>query len=107
MSKVREAAHTVAIVDDYCGQYRALFANVRHFEQFTALRVGLLAATKRESGQRLARVAKADVQALRLCLPPPALAPHAPTAAPASRPRRPLRPHEHLPSGLPNMPEEG
>ncbi len=49
MTKVREATHTVAFVDEYCAQYRALFANVRHFEQFTALHLGLLAETKRKS----------------------------------------------------------
>lgn len=64
MTKVREATHTVAFVDDYCAHYRALFANVRHFEQFTALHLGLLAETKRKSLPRLARTAKADAQGL-------------------------------------------
>jgi SRSO17 transposase len=64
MTKVREATHTVAFVDEYCAQYRALFANVRHFEQFTALHLGLLAETKRKSLPRLANTAKADAQAL-------------------------------------------
>jgi SRSO17 transposase len=64
MTKIREAGHTVAVVDDYCSQYRALFSNVRHFEQFTALHVGLLAETKRKSLPRLAKTAKADPQAL-------------------------------------------
>jgi len=49
MTKVREATHTVAFVDDYCAPYRALFATVRHFEQFVALHLGLLAETKRKS----------------------------------------------------------
>jgi SRSO17 transposase len=64
MTKAREAVHTVAFIDDYCAQYRTLFANVRHFEQFTALRLGLLAETKRKSLPRLAKTAKADAQAL-------------------------------------------
>lgn len=64
MTKVREAGHTVAFVDAYCAHYRALFANVRHFEQFTALHLGLLAETKRKSLPRLAKTAKADAQAL-------------------------------------------
>ena len=64
MTKVREAVHTVALVDEYCAHYRALFANVRHFEQFTALQLGLLAETKRKSLPRLAKTAKADAQAL-------------------------------------------
>jgi hypothetical protein len=56
MTKVREAAHTVACVDEYCAHERArtrtnaheraLFANVRHFERFTALHLGPLAETE-------------------------------------------------------------
>jgi SRSO17 transposase len=60
MTKVREAAHTVAFVDEYCAHFRALFANVRHFDQFAALHLGLLAETKRKSLPRLAKTAKAD-----------------------------------------------
>ncbi len=37
MTKVREAAQTVAFVDEYCAHFRTMFANVRHVEQFTAL----------------------------------------------------------------------
>ncbi|HEX6122173.1 MAG TPA: hypothetical protein VFY89_03380 [Ktedonobacterales bacterium] len=51
-------------MDDDCGQYRAWFANVRQFEQFTARHVGLLAETKCKALLRLARTAKADAQAL-------------------------------------------
>jgi hypothetical protein len=68
MTKVREAAHTVACVDEYCAHERArtrtiahervLFANVRHFERFTerftALHLGPLAETERKSLPRLA-----------------------------------------------------
>ena len=64
MTKAREPAHTVAFVDDYCAHYRSVFANVRHFEQFTRLELGLLAETKRKSLPRLAKTAKADPQAL-------------------------------------------
>jgi SRSO17 transposase len=64
MTKGREAAQTVAFVDDYCARYRSVFANVRHFEQFTQLELGLLAETKRKSLPRLAKTAKADAQAL-------------------------------------------
>ena len=45
MTKVREATHTVAFVDEYCAQYRAIFANVRHFEQYTALHLWLPAGS--------------------------------------------------------------
>lgn len=64
MTKPREPRQTVAFVDDYCAHYRAVFQNVRHFEQFTHLELGLLAEPKRKSLPRLARTAKADQQAL-------------------------------------------
>jgi SRSO17 transposase len=65
MTKAREPSHTVAFVDDYCAQYRSVFHNVRHFEQFTQLELGLLAETKRKSLPRLAKTAQADHQALQ------------------------------------------
>jgi SRSO17 transposase len=49
MTRRREAAQTVAFIDQYCAQYRNLFHNVRHFEQFTALHLGLLAETRHKS----------------------------------------------------------
>ena len=48
MTRVRPATPTVAFIDQYCAQYRGLFHNVRHFEQFTALHLGLLAETRSE-----------------------------------------------------------
>ena len=45
MTKIREAAHTVALIDEYCAHSRKLFANVRHCEQFTALHLGLPAGS--------------------------------------------------------------
>src|SRR5260370_36592628 len=64
MTKPREPIPTVAFVDDYCTHYRAVFPNVRQFEQFTRLELGLVAETKRKSLPRLAQTAKADPQAL-------------------------------------------
>src|SRR5260221_6254850 len=63
MTKPREPAPTVAFVDDYCTHYRAVFPNVRQFEQFTHLELGLVAETKRKSLPRLAQATKADPQA--------------------------------------------
>lgn len=63
MTKAREAAPTVAFIDDYCAHYRSVFPNVRQFEQFTRLELGLVAETKRKSLPRLAQTAKADPQA--------------------------------------------
>lgn len=64
MTRVRPAAPTVAYIDQYCASYRGLFHNVRHFEQFTALHLGLLAETRRKSLPRLGKAVHADPQAL-------------------------------------------
>jgi hypothetical protein len=53
MTKVPEPAHTVGSVDDCCTNYRPVFQNGLHFEQFTQLEMGLLAETKRKSLPRL------------------------------------------------------
>jgi SRSO17 transposase len=63
MTHAREPVPTVAFIDDYCAHYRAVFPNVRQFEQFTRLELGLVAETKRKSLPRLAQTAKADAQA--------------------------------------------
>jgi SRSO17 transposase len=63
MTKVRDPAPTVAFMDEYCAYYRAVFPNVRQFEQFTRLELGLVAETKRKSLPRLAQTTKADPQA--------------------------------------------
>jgi len=64
MSKTRPATPTVAFIDRYCAQYRSLFRNVRHFGQFTALHLGLLAETRRKSLPRLGTTVRMDPQAL-------------------------------------------
>ena len=53
----------MAFVDDSCAHYRAVFPNVRQFEQFTHRELGLVAETKRKSLPRLAQATKADPQA--------------------------------------------
>jgi SRSO17 transposase len=64
MSRTRPATPTVAFIDQYCVQYRSLFSNVRHFEHFTALHLGLLAETRHKSLPRLGKTVHADPQAL-------------------------------------------
>ena len=64
MTKPREPTPTVAFIDEYCAHYRAVFPNVRQFEQFSHLELGLVAETKRKSLPRLAQTTKADPQAL-------------------------------------------
>ena len=63
MTKARDPAPTVAFIDDSCAHYRAVFPNVRQFEQFTRLELGLVAETKRKSLPRLAQTTKSDPQA--------------------------------------------
>jgi SRSO17 transposase len=64
MTRVRPATPTVAFIDQYCAQYRGLFHNVRHFEQVSALHLGLLAETRRKSLPRLGKTVHVDPQAL-------------------------------------------
>jgi SRSO17 transposase len=64
MTRVRQAQHTVAFIDTYCAHYRSVFHNVRHFEQFTQLILGLVAETKRKSLPRLAKTVQGEPQAL-------------------------------------------
>ncbi len=63
MTKAREPTPTVAFIDDYCVHYQSVFPNVRQFELFTRLELGLVAETKRKSLPRLAQATKADPQA--------------------------------------------
>lgn len=64
MTRTRPAAPTVAFIDQYCATYRSLFKNVRHFEQFTALHLGLLAETRHKSLPQLGKTLHMDPQAL-------------------------------------------
>src|SRR5262249_18682700 len=63
MTKAHEPVPTVAFIDDYCAHYQSVFPNVRQFEQFTRLELGLVAETKRKSLPRLAQATKADPRA--------------------------------------------
>jgi SRSO17 transposase len=64
MTKPREPTSAVAFIDDYCTHYCVVFPNVRQFEQFTHLELGLVAEAKRKSLPRLTQATKADPQAL-------------------------------------------
>ena len=64
MTRVRPATPTVAFIDQYCAHFRGLFHTVRHFEQFTALHLGLLAETRRKSLPQLGTTVHVDPQAV-------------------------------------------
>ena len=52
----REAASTMKFVDDYCQCYRTLFLEVRSFEAFKYLQVGIISDIKRKTLPAIARV---------------------------------------------------
>jgi len=56
MVEPRVPASTVKFVDDYCKWYRHLFSEVRSFEAFKYLHVGMISDTKRKSLPAIAKV---------------------------------------------------
>jgi SRSO17 transposase len=56
----REAKTTVKFVDEYCEQYRKLFEDVRSYEYFKALHIGLISELPRKSLPAIARAVGAD-----------------------------------------------
>lgn len=69
----RAAKPTIGFVDDYCQYYQALFAEVRSFEAFKRLHVGMISEVKRKSLPAIAKtVGLANSQSLQhfLCESP-------------------------------------
>lgn len=52
----REPASTIKFIDDYCQWYRKLFPEVRSFEAFKYLHVGIISDIKRKTLPEIARV---------------------------------------------------
>ncbi|MEG4943002.1 transposase, partial [Microcoleus sp. F4-D5] len=52
----RKPASTIKFVDDYCQWYRTLFPEVRSFEAFKYLHVGMISDIKRKTLPAIARV---------------------------------------------------
>ena len=52
----REPASTIKFVEDYCQWYRKLFSEVRSFEPFKYLHVGMISDIKRKTLPAIARV---------------------------------------------------
>jgi SRSO17 transposase len=52
----RDAHPTVAIIDEYCAQYKDLFKEVRNYECFKYLHLGIISAIKRKSLPEIAKV---------------------------------------------------
>lgn len=49
MFEARVASETIKFVDDYCEWYRKLFPEVRSFEAFKYLHIGMISDTKRKT----------------------------------------------------------
>ncbi len=65
MSKAREAIPTVTFLDEYCQLYQDLFPDVRSFEHFKYLHVGMVSEIKRKTLPAIAKVGgDLDPQAL-------------------------------------------
>lgn len=65
MTQARSATPTVTFVDEYCQIYQDLFPDVRSFEHFKQLQVGMLSEMKRKTLPAIARVVgESDPQAL-------------------------------------------
>jgi SRSO17 transposase len=64
MTIARLATETVSFVDEYTARYRDLFSDVRSFDHFTRLHVGLLSDVARKSLPAIGRIAGAEPQAL-------------------------------------------
>lgn len=54
----REPASTIKFVDDYCQWYRKLFSEVRSFEAFKYLHVGMISDIKRKTLPTIAFVVR-------------------------------------------------
>jgi SRSO17 transposase len=64
MTKARRATTTVTFVDEYTERYQDLFPDMRSFEAFTYLLVGMLSELKRKTLPAIAKAVGADAQAL-------------------------------------------
>lgn len=64
MTIARQATTTVTFVDEYCARYQDIFPDVRSFEQFKYLHVGMLSEIKRKTFPAIAKAVGADAQAL-------------------------------------------
>jgi SRSO17 transposase len=64
MTIARAATPTVAFIDEYCTCYQDLFPDVRSYEHFVELHLGLLADLKRKSLPAIAKAVDGDAQAL-------------------------------------------
>lgn len=63
MTTPREPHSTISFVDQYCSVYQHLFADVRTFECFKSLQLGLISEVKRKTLPAIAKAVGTDAQA--------------------------------------------
>src|SRR5437763_16139661 len=65
MTQAKQAAPTVTFVDEYCALYQDVFPDVRSFEHFKHVQIGLLSEIKRKTLPAIGRaVGESDPQTL-------------------------------------------
>lgn len=57
LTQRRQAVSTVAFIDNYCQHYYSVFEDVRHFESFKFLHLGMLLEMPRKSLPKIAKMA--------------------------------------------------
>jgi len=62
MSATREARPTIRFVDEYCQLYADLFSDVRSYEAFKFLHLGMISEIKRKSLPAIAKAVGLDNQ---------------------------------------------
>ncbi len=60
MDKPRAARPTIKFIDEYCASYKNLFPEVRSFEAFKHLHVGMISAIKRKTLPEIAKIVGLD-----------------------------------------------
>ena len=60
MDKPRDARPTIKFLDEYCASYRNLFPEVRSFEAFKHLHIGMISPIKRKSLPEIAKIVGLD-----------------------------------------------
>jgi SRSO17 transposase len=60
MTQARTARPTIQFVDEYCQEYADLFPEVRSFESFKYLHIGMISELKRKSLPAIARAVGLD-----------------------------------------------
>jgi SRSO17 transposase len=64
MTAPRDPISTVSFIDQYCSNYQHLFPDVRAFEHFKSLQLGMIADIKRKTLPAIAKVVNSEAQAL-------------------------------------------